>query len=181
MKTIGIIGAGNMAAAIANGILGRGMIPAGEIEMFDIDAAKLAPFTEKGVSAASSAAELVKNCRYVLLAVKPQVMPGVLEGLRGAAGAGNVFVSIAAGISSAFVKKALGFDAKVILVMPNTPVLVGLGASALSFEPPVTEEEFETVRAMFASAGIAEQIAPILMNEVIPINGSADKSSHRRF
>ena len=42
MKTIGIIGAGNMAAAIANGILGRGMIPAGEIEMFDIDAAKLA-------------------------------------------------------------------------------------------------------------------------------------------
>ena len=179
MKTIGIIGAGNMAAAIANGILGRGMIPAGEIEMFDIDAAKLAPFTEKGVSAASSAAELVKNCRYVLLAVKPQVMPGVLEGLRGAAGAGNVFVSIAAGISSAFVKKALGFDAKVILVMPNTPVLVGLGASALSFEPPVTEEEFETVRAMFASAGIAEQIAPNLMNEVIPINGSSPAFLYR--
>lgn len=179
MKTLGTIGAGNMASAIVGGILGCGMIPAGEMMMYDVDAEKLRPFAEQGISAASSSVEVVQNCRYVLLAVKPQVIPSVLEELRGAAGEQNILISIAAGISSAYLKKALGFDAKVVLVMPNTPILVGCGASALSYEPPVSEEEFETVRKMFASAGIAEQISPNLMNEVIPLNGSSPAFLYR--
>ncbi|MEG1773549.1 MAG: pyrroline-5-carboxylate reductase dimerization domain-containing protein, partial [Oscillospiraceae bacterium] len=114
-----------------------------------------------------------ENCHYVLLAVKPQVYRVVLAKIAPVCRPDSVFISIAAGISGERIKKELGYDAKVIQVMPNTPVLVGCGASALSCFAPATQEEFEQVQSIFAASGYAVQIKPEQMNDVIPINGSS--------
>jgi pyrroline-5-carboxylate reductase len=86
---------------------------------------------------------------------------------------GTLLVSIAAGITAPWIKRAVGFDCKLILAMPNTPLLLGQGAVALSRVEPAAVEEFLRVKSLFESVGIAEEIPPALMNEVIPVNGSS--------
>ena len=122
---------------------------------------------------ASSVIEVVTECRYILLAVKPQVYTSVLSSIAPVCTGNNVFISIAAGISGDYIKNIIGQKEKIVLVMPNTPVLVGCGASALSCINPTSREEFEEVKKIFAASGLAVEISSDLMLEVIPINGSS--------
>ena len=129
---IGFIGAGNMGTAIMKGIAGS---PAGadiSLFAFDPDSAKVASLAEYGVTACASEAELTEKCGYIFLAVKPQVIEPVIEAAAPAVTPDKVIISIAAGISDEFIASKTIPDAKVILVMPNTPLLLGEGASALS-------------------------------------------------
>ena len=118
-------------------------------------------------------AELVEACDYLVLAVKPQNFEEVLQEIRPSANESIVFVSIAAGVTPAYIASKLGFDAKVVQVMPNTPLMLGEGATALSCNKMVTEEEFAFVRSLFDCAGITEVISLDKMNEIIPLNGSS--------
>ncbi|MBQ3946967.1 MAG: pyrroline-5-carboxylate reductase, partial [Ruminococcus sp.] len=112
-------------------------------------------------------------CKYVFLAVKPQIIEGVLEAAAPAATAETVFVSIAAGITDEFVARKTLPEAKVILVMPNTPLLLGEGASALSRNEKVSDEEFELILGIFRLCGKAAVISKDKMKEIIAINGSS--------
>lgn len=179
MKTLGVVGAGNMATAISRGILTGGSLAPADLMIYDVSPEKLAPFAKQGLAIASSEAEVARECRYVLLAVKPQVYREVLAAIAPACGEHNVFVSIAAGISGDFIKRALGRDAKIVLVMPNTPLLVGCGASALSRVEPTTREEFDEVLSLFSASGMAVEIQPNQMNEIIPVNGSSPALFYR--
>lgn len=170
---IGFVGAGNMGSAIMKGI---SKSKAGEniqLYAFDPDSAKIESLAEAGVQACSSEAELTEKCKYIFLAVKPQIIEGVLEACAVSATAEKVFVSIAAGITDEFVAKKTIPDAKVILVMPNTPLLLGEGASALSRNDRVTDEEFDLIVGVFRSCGKAAVISKDKMKEVIAINGSS--------
>ena len=171
LKTIGFIGCGNMATAIIKGLIGAGFASE-SIFVYDIDETKLQCFAEKGLSTCTNELDVAKNSDAVVLAVKPQVMERLLEKL-GTCSKDTVYVSIAAGISTASIKRLLGYDAKVVRVMPNTSLLMGLGATAISYTPPVSNEEFEAVKAMFASSGIVEEVDESLMNAVICVNGSS--------
>jgi len=170
---IGFIGAGNMAGAIMNGIVGAGKVPPGCIGVYDVDAEKRTIWSDRCFAVFEDIPSLVKNCSTVVLAVKPQVFPQVLPQVCQGISPKTVLVSIAAGITTASIKEAMGFDCKVIRVMPNTPLLLGAGASALSREQPVSDAEFDFVMDVFAAAGIAREVEPTQMNQIIPVNGSS--------
>lgn len=172
MIKFGAIGCGNMASAIIRGA-SKGM--KGNISFlgYDIDPQKTKALADVGVEAKASASELVDACDYLLLAVKPQNFPQMLKELGGASQKDKVYISIAAGVTAETIKEALGFDAKVVLVMPNTPLLVGMGATAMAPVPPVSRQEFETVKEIFAGAGIVCEIPPDKLSEVIALNGSS--------
>lgn len=168
--SIGFIGAGNMASAIIKGYLKNAET---EILVYDIDETKMDQLVKLGVKKTNDVKSLVSQVKYLVLAVKPQNFTEVLEEIKGNLTSETVVVSIAAGITAEYIKKTLEQDVKVVLVMPNTPLLLGCGATALSKAEPTCEDEFEFVCRMFQSSGKIAVISPDKMNEIIAVNGSS--------
>ncbi len=170
---IGFIGAGNMGSAIMKGIAGSKLNSDVNLFAFDPDTSKLEKLSEYGITGCADEAEIMQKCRYVFLAVKPQIIEGVLETAAPYTTSDTIFVSIAAGISDSFIAGKTIPDAKVILVMPNTPLLLGEGASALSHNDRVTGEEFEVILNIFKICGKAVVIPKEKMKEIIAVNSSS--------
>ncbi len=174
MNKIGFIGAGNMGSAIMKGIAKSNMNSNVEIYAFDMDTDKLNALAEYGVEKTESANEICDVCDIVFLAVKPQVFEDVLLSVKDHARTETVFVSIAAGITAEFIRKTLGNDEiKVILVMPNTPLLLGEGSTAIGKAENVPEDKFDFVCNVFRECGKAFVIPESKMKEVIALNGSS--------
>ena len=173
MITVGFIGAGNMGYAIMKGAAESPLAANMSISAFDPDAEKCARLAEFGVTACASGREVLENCKYVFLAVKPQMFDVVLEEIAPAVKEDTVLVSIAAGITAEYIRSKTRSDARVILVMPNTPLLLGEGASALAKCAPTTDEEFDVVCRMFEACGKIAVVAENKMKEIIAINGSS--------
>lgn len=171
-KKLGFIGAGNMAGAIINGMVSTGTYPAGLISVYDISAEKCGEFQKKGISVSESSSALVKSSDIVFLAIKPQNFAEVLETIRGDAAKEKTFVTIAAGISTGFITDTLQCECPVIRVMPNTPLLIGKGASALARNQYVSDDTFHLVSSFFASCGTVTILEEASMNAVISVNGS---------
>ncbi|MBQ4464352.1 MAG: pyrroline-5-carboxylate reductase [Oscillospiraceae bacterium] len=173
MATVGFIGAGNMGFAIMKGIAGSALAKETQLFAFDPDSAKTARLAELGVKACASGAEVLKAAKYVFLAVKPQMFDDVLAQIAEGVTEDTVIVSIAAGITAEYIRSKTIPNAKVILVMPNTPLLLGVGASALAKCEPTSDEEFATVRGYFDACGISAALPADKMKEIIAINGSS--------
>lgn len=172
MQRIGFIGAGNMATAIIKGLIaqkGNGSF----INVFDVSEEKLGEISKLGVKALSSSQDVVKYSDIIVLAVKPQNYAEVLEALREVVSTNKTFVSIAAGISINYVQSALGCECPVVRVMPNTPLLLKKGASALCPSDNISEDDKRIVYDMFAGSGVCEYITEDHMNEIIAVNGSS--------
>lgn len=172
-RMYGFIGCGNMAGAIIGGMLSGGVCTPEQLTVYDISAEKSEKFGKQGANVAKDAEELVRRCDVVVLAVKPQVYGPVLESMKNAVDEKKILVSIAAGISTEYVMSAVGFPCKVVRAMPNTPLLLGYGATALSRCPSVTDSEFEEVSRLFSASGIVEVLPESSMNAVISVNGSS--------
>lgn len=170
---LGFIGAGNMASAIIGGVLRQGLYTAGEIGVYDLSPAVQERYRSAGHPVFDAPEALVAACGIVVLAVKPQVFPQVLGEIRPAMTPETLLVSIAAGITAETIHAGVGFPCRLVLVMPNTPLLVGAGAAALSPVEPATRQDFEKAKALFAAAGIAEEIPADKMKEIIPVHGSS--------
>lgn len=178
MVNVGFIGAGNMGFAIIKGIAESGLCGSGADKRFDMYAfdpksemlERLARF---GVKPCAGESELVEKCGYVFLAVKPQQLDAVLDAAKGSFTKDKVIISICAGITAEYLQSKTAEGAKIVLVMPNTPLLLGEGASALSANAEVSAEEFDFVRNIFASCGKAAVIPQDKMKEIIAINGSS--------
>lgn len=169
---IGFIGAGNMATAIIGGLLGAGT-PAQDICVFDMDKEKLTFFAQKGVSVEENSCAVTSVCDIIVLAVKPQNYSEVIREIAKAADMGKTFVSIAAGITIDFVRKGLELECPVVRVMPNTPLLVGKGATAMCFSDNVSAEVRNITTAMFSSSGVVEEFTEDKMDAIISVNGSS--------
>lgn len=171
MIKLGAIGCGNMASAILRGAA-RGM--AGQFRFYgvDPDPQKTSALADIGLEPLESVEEMAEVCDMILLSVKPQAFSQVALPLRRAA-KDRVYISIMAGIPAGQIKEALGFDAKLCMVMPNTPLMLGAGATAAAAVPPITREEFSTALEIFQCAGIVREIPAGMLNEVIPLNGSS--------
>lgn len=179
MFKLGVIGVGNMATAILGGILKNNVIAPAEILLCDKHPERHAELYGIGINQAADECDVVKNCKYVLLSIKPQGFADMLEKIKPFCNKDNVFISIAAGISADYIKNALGYDAKVILVMPNTPVSLGFGTSAVANVAPTSAEEFSVALDIFSACGEAVEIPADKMNEVIPFNGSSPAFIYR--
>lgn len=178
MINVGFVGAGNMGFAIMRGIAqsdmsGTGSQDAVKLFAFDPDSEKINRLVEYGVTACESEMEVFQLCKYVFLAVKPQQLDTVLDKISDAVTEETVIVSICAGITDEYIKSKTIANAKVVLVMPNTPLLLGEGATALSKAEPCSDEEFRLVCSIFASCGDIAVISKDKMKEIIAINGSS--------
>ena len=168
---IGFIGMGNMAGAIAGGILKAGIVAPENICFFDVSDAALEHGKALGFTAFDSEIDIVKNSEYVFLCVKPQSFTDVLKKIKADVSDKNVFLTIAAGIKTSSITSELG-DVAVIRAMPNTPLLLGCGAVALTKNEKATFEEFEFIRTIFESVGTVYELPENKFNEVINVNGS---------
>ena len=171
---LGFLGAGNMGSAMMRGIAASALAKNGqisEIAAFDTDSTKLTALADAGVKPAESAQSLANSADFLVLAVKPQVLGAVLDGIT--LRREQVIISICAGIPAEFIRSHTIADARVILCMPNTPLMLGLGATALAKCEGITDEEFRLAKEMFATCGIAEEIPENRMREVIAVNSSS--------
>ncbi len=173
MKKIGFIGAGNMATAIIKGLMAQNDGNADFINVFDIDAEKLEIIKGFGANVFESSSQTAALSDIIVLAVKPQNYLEVLEALKPSVNVNKTFVSIAAGISIDFVRNGLGCNCPVVRVMPNTPLLLGKGATALCPSENISDADRQIVYDMFAGSGVCEYITEEHMNEIISINGSS--------
>ena len=172
--TLGFLGAGNMGTAMMRGIAASELCKNGEIAKilaFDTDSEKLGKLADCGVQAAESAQALADAADFLVLAVKPQVLGGVLDALK--LRREQAVISICAGISAEFIRSHTIADARIILCMPNTPLMLGLGATALAKCDGITDAEFDLAKRMFATCGIAEEIPENKMREIIAVNSSS--------
>lgn len=171
---IAFIGGGNMARSLIAGLRGRGH-PGARIRVADPDAgARQALARDFGVEAGDDASAVLAGAALVLLAVKPQVMAGVCTliapALREPA---PLFVSIAAGIRSDQVDAWLGGGRAVVRAMPNTPALLGEGATGLYANGRCTAAQRILAEAVMASVGVTAWIADeALMDVVTAVSGS---------
>ena len=152
MKKVGFLGAGNMGFAIMKGITGSSLKDI-SLYAFDISEDLRKRAESIGVNVCTNECDLVEKCDYIFLAVKPQVLSGVLETIKPVLTSEKVVVSIAAGISGEYLKTRTIPDLKAVLVMPNTPLLLGEGATALSKVEPTSDEEFALVCSIFGACG----------------------------
>ncbi len=169
---IGFVGTGNIATAIFSGVVGSGYIKPNNVYVFDPVVEKTAPFTQKGANLSSSALDLTITCDFVFLTIKPQIYEDVLKQIKPAV-ENTCFVDVAAGITISFVKQVLGENTAVVRVMPNTPLMYGVGASALVKDQRVTEEQFNFVKGCFDCSGVTAVVNEEFINTVTAISGSA--------
>lgn len=125
------------------------------------------------VHTAGSLAELAQNCSIIFLAVKPQNFAEVLTDLKANVDEHTLFVSIAAGISTRYITDSLGCQCPVIRTMPNTPLLIGKGATAICRTPNVSDEDFALVQSLFSACGTVTVLDETQMNAVISVNSSS--------
>ena len=179
--TVGFIGTGNMANAIVRGMVGSGGFPADEVVVFDRNADKRELLgADLGVQVAGSAEELVDASDVVVVAVKPQGIPVLLEGLAGRiAERRRVVVSIAAGTPLARLESFLttdaapGSDSAVVRVMPNVNAMIGAGMSAVTGNAAATADDVATVVAIFQAVGEVVEIPESQFSTYTAIAGSS--------
>ncbi|MBR3046281.1 MAG: pyrroline-5-carboxylate reductase [Oscillospiraceae bacterium] len=174
MMKLGFLGAGNMGTAMMRGIAASDLCKSGEITQifaFDTDAEKLRKLADAGIQPCDSAQALCDTVDFLVLAVKPQVLGGVLDAVK--IRSEQVIISICAGIPASFIRSHTIADARIILCMPNTPLMLGLGATALAKCEGITDPEFSLAMQMFATCGIAEEIPEDKMREIIAVNSSS--------
>ncbi len=129
---VGFVGGGNMATALVKGFLAAGLYRAEQICVSDVDAPKLAALRRRyKVVTTQDNTALVRDAKVVIIAVKPQIIDAVLASMRPSVTPQKLFVSIAAGVTTARLEAGLGKGARVLRVMPNTPALLAKGMSVL--------------------------------------------------
>ena len=152
--SIGIIGAGSMGSAIARGLVKSGALEPANVVVCDPLASCTEPLAEFGMRAVSDARELAEAATdVVLIAVKPQVLADVCAPLASML-EGRLVVSIAAGVALATLEELLP-GARIVRVMPNLPIQVLSGATAVCAGSQATSEDVELVRSLFAQLGAA--------------------------
>ncbi|MDZ4818178.1 MAG: pyrroline-5-carboxylate reductase [Planctomycetota bacterium] len=170
--TLGFIGSGQMARALARGLVAAELTAGSKISFSDpIEAAasEFSALIPQAVQARSNLA-VVQNSDVVFLAVKPQQMAGVLSEIAASAN-GKLVISIAAGIRLSKLTEGLP-GARLVRVMPNTPCLVGQSASAFALGKNATPADGELVQRMLEAVGRAMQVEEKLLDAVTGLSGS---------
>ncbi len=170
-RRIGFLGAGNMAEALARGLLSGGVAPSGLIAS-DLAEARRAYFVrELGVETTNDNRAVVAKSDVVVFAVKPQNMAAVLA-IIAPPPAGKLFISICAGVSTGFIERQLSSSPRVVRAMPNTPMLVGEGAAAIARGAFATDDDLATTREIFETAAKVIVVQESMMDAVTAVSGS---------
>ena len=169
---IGFIGFGNMAQAIARGIDAQREKLGAQMIAYNPTRSKIENFPGS-VSACETPLEVAKRSDYLFLCVKPQMLPVSAPEFREGIGAGTVIVSIIAGVTDEAIRALLKTDRPIVRVMPNTPLLLGKGTTAIAHPQGLSEEQYRFVCDVFESIGTAYEVPEDKFDEIIPVNGSS--------
>lgn len=170
---VAFLGAGRMASALAGGILRAQLLPASSVIAADpSDAARQAFEAATQAKSCRDNRDALRDADVVILAVKPQVLSGVLRDIGDHLSPQALVVSIAAGVTLTQLQSALPPAARVVRVMPNTPALIGQGASAYSLGRHATAEDGRLVHTLLETVGLARLVAEPLLDAVTGLSGS---------
>ncbi|MBU0675917.1 MAG: pyrroline-5-carboxylate reductase [Proteobacteria bacterium] len=170
---IGFLGGGRMAEALIKGILGAGLIDPMMVVVVDPVEERRRLLAEQFKVTVSLDPNEVTSCATVILAVKPQVLSGLLADNRDLFTAEHLVISIAAGVSLKTLESLLaGTGSRVIRMMPNTPALVLEGAAALSAGARATKNDIDTTVAIFEAVGRCVILSEKEMDAVTGLSGS---------
>ena len=172
-RRIGLIGAGQMATALAQGFLAAGLVrPDGLLASDPSPEARERFARAVGGQVTAGNAAVAAHAEVIFLAVKPQQIDAVMGQLRGLLKPEHLVVSIAAGVRLSALAAGLGGDVRLVRVMPNTPCLVRRGACAYSLGPKATAEDGRLVEQLLAAVGVACQVEEKLLDAVTGLSGS---------
>ena len=171
---IGFIGGGHMATAILEGLVEH--YPKDLLYVADRNAPKREYFSETlGINTASHFSEFIDEMDAIILAIKPQGFPELLPELKPHLNDKTLVISVAAGISSEAILRALGRDNQpLVRTMPNIPAAVGLGATALFSPHALTDSHAALTETIFNACGITTWVEKeALLSAVISVSGSS--------
>ncbi len=171
-RNVALIGAGQMAEALIGGFLESGLLASSRLRATDPDAGRRDLVGRRfriavGVDNRDAAAW----ADVVILAVKPQTLPAVVDDLAAALD-GKLVISIAAGVPLRQIAERLKSEARLVRVMPNAPALLRAGVSALSPGPNVSGEDAQLARRLLEAVGRVVVVNESLMDAVTGLSGS---------
>ncbi len=171
--TIGFVGAGNMAEAMIRGLVRGGHVAPERISASAPRRDRLDALAKTyGIHVTTDNRDVARRSKLVVLSIKPQIMDKVLREIGDQLAAGTLVVSIAAGVDTATIEEAVADGVRVVRAMPNTPALVGAGATAISPGKHASEADVQTTRAMFDAVGITVVLDEGHLDAVTGLSGS---------
>jgi pyrroline-5-carboxylate reductase len=175
-KRLTIVGAGMMGTALAHGIVRAQAVTPDQITLIDSHKSQADSVAHRlpppYASVAVNIIEAVTGADIVLLAVKPQVVQAILSEIAAALSEEQLVISIAAGVQTATIETLLGRQIPVIRAMPNTPSLVGEGATALSRGSYATQNHLAQAEFLFSAVSKTVIVDEKLMDAVTGLSGS---------
>mmetsp|Transcript_15438 Transcript_15438/g.39077 ORF Transcript_15438/g.39077 Transcript_15438/m.39077 type:complete len:275 (-) Transcript_15438:83-907(-) len=172
--TIGFLGAGQMAEAMARGFVKAGLCKPEDITAYDPWEVRRQVFEEFGAKAVTTNGEVVRASETVFVSVKPNYVSTVLEETSGDLSPDQLIVSIAAGVPLEKIEAAACKSSKVpcVRVMPNTPCLVGAAACAYAAGKHASEANGKRVEELFGAIGVIRKVPENLLDAVTGLSGS---------
>jgi pyrroline-5-carboxylate reductase len=171
-KKLGFIGAGNMAEALIRGLLQSGTAEPGEVWASDRRQDHLAELSKRYGIQTTDNLTLTKECDIIVLSVKPQIMDKVLREIGPVATHDKLFISVAAGVPLEAIERRLHPPSRIIRTMPNTPALVGAGATALAAGEHATPDDLKAAEGIFNSVGKTVVLDEAQLDAVTGLSGS---------
>ncbi len=170
---IGFLGAGKMASALAKGFVASKIVSAKQLIASDVyEGARTAFTKELNAKATASNLDVLRFANVLVLAVKPDQVAGVLNEIKPLFTPQHLLISIAAGVTLKKMESALPDNARVIRVMPNTPALVGAGASGYALGSGATPDDGALAQKLLSAVGIAFAVKESLLDAVTGLSGS---------
>lgn len=171
MMKLGFIGTGNMGGAMIHGILASGIVSPSQIYVSDISEEPLKKFQEAGLNTSTENRRTAQSADIIFLTVKPQFYEEILKELKEFSD--KIYITVAPGITTGFLREKLSSTTKVIRTMPNTPALVGEGVTAICRSDSVTDDEYETVKQLISAFSEIHELEESLMDAIISVSGSS--------
>jgi pyrroline-5-carboxylate reductase len=172
-KKIAFLGTGNMAEALVKGLLRAGSATKEEIVCAEPRAARREEIAQRyGVRIVDDNRAVAEEADVVVLSVKPQTMDALLEEIAPAIDHRKLVISIAAGIPISAIARKLGAGVRIVRTMPNTPALVGAGATALARGAHATDADLAEAKRLFEAVGIAHVVEEHHLDAVTGLSGS---------
>jgi pyrroline-5-carboxylate reductase len=171
---LAVLGGGNMGGSVVRALAASGFVPGQRLVVAEPDATRRAVFALEECRAVGDAASALRHAgpdAPALIAVKPQAFETLALELAGAVGE-RLVISIMAGVRAERVRTALGGACRVVRVMPNLPVSIGLGMSAVTPGPGATPKDLALTRAVFETMGRVEPIDESMMDAFTALAGS---------
>lgn len=173
-RRIAVLGAGNMGGALIGGILKAGVASRDQIVATTRSAGHAAEAAAKfGIRASVKAnREAVDSADLIILAVKPNAVPHLMEEIREALRQDQILLSVAAALPLSMLERLAGRPMPIIRAMPNIPVIVEEGATAIACNDAVTPEQRQLVEDIFRAVGVVCTVDEDLMDAVTALSGS---------